>query len=136
MKARILIVGFFMIALASFSFAQDDGTDENWFVKNVPLERISIHSLGYRSEFFTNDLRRVAVYMPNRWFTAAAGQGEIVYSEHASAPYMEVYYLNGEFSYVRLVVQRDFAHPTWEVLPNTPEMTANFESVDSFPSPF
>jgi hypothetical protein len=37
-----------------------------------------------------------------------------------------VYYLNGEFSHVRLFTQRNPSHPTWGALPGNEDLTEEF----------
>ena len=58
------------------------------------------------------------VFFSHSWFYEAGGTGELVLGDDPSYPYFSVFYRNGEFSHVRLYLQRDYNHRSWGVLRN------------------
>ncbi len=93
---------------------------------NIPLQRVYKHSLGYRVLFDTSDLRTSELYIPNRWFQGAASQALLVDSLHPGVPYLTIFYADGEFSHLQLVVHRNRAHITWDALDNTDGVAERF----------
>lgn len=98
---------------------------------NIPLQRVYKHSLGYRVLFDTSDLRTSELYLPNRWFQGAASQALLIDSLHPGVPYMTIFYSDGEFSHLHLVVHRNRAHTTWDALDNAEGVADRFNSVET-----
>ncbi|MFO8043854.1 MAG: hypothetical protein R6U25_11665, partial [Alkalispirochaeta sp.] len=115
MKSRLLLISV-VVALLGVSgvFAQNQEDDDvDMQVMTVYVQTIYQYSQGYHVIYNRTDLYPGEVYLPSRWFTNAAGKGEILYTAHPSAPYMNVFYENGEFSHVRLYAPENRAHRSW-----------------------
>lgn len=97
-------------------------------VVTVYVQQVYPHPQGYKVIYTRSDLYPAEVYLPGRWFQAAGGKGQIIETSHPSAPYMEIYYENDEFSLVRLFVQESRAHPTWGALPGNQDLTEEFST--------
>ncbi len=120
-----VFVGVLFLVIAVQAAAEDPRP----YVRTVPLERVYTHSGGYKIVYSTSRLETAENYLPARWFEQAAGIGEIVYTDRRAAPFMQVYYYDGEFSHIRLFVRRNTAHPSWGLLPNRPEERERFDQV-------
>ncbi len=94
----------------------------------VQVQRVYPHRLGYKVIYSRSDLYPGVVHIPGRWFTEAAGKAEIIYTSHPSAPYLTVFYRNGEVSHLRLFVHSNRAHRTWGALPSSQDPREAFES--------
>ncbi len=98
-------------------FAQDQGREAPVITAlTVQVQRVYPHRLGYKVTYDRSDVSQGTVYLPNRWFTGAAAQAEMVFTRHPAAPYMTLYYFDGEFSHLRLVVQSDRSNVMWGAL--------------------
>lgn len=130
MKTRqLLIVGsiLFLVALAVSAQTQEQSPgDVQIQVVSVYVQQVYPHPQGYKVIYTRSDLYPGEVYLPGRWFRVAGSKGEIIYTDHPSAPYMDVYYENGEFDHVRLFVQRNRSHPTWGDLPGNQDLSEQF----------
>lgn len=87
--------------------------EANLFVATVFVNRVLTHRLGYKVLYQRQDLSLGEAYLPSSWFRSAAGKAELISTISTSAPYMEIYYRDGEFAYVRLYVRRDRTHISW-----------------------
>lgn len=130
MKKRIFIVALLVVMVAGFSIGQEtQETGENeseLFVHTVYLNQVFRHRLGFKVTYTAENLDFKQVYIPASWFTQAAGKGEIINTDSGSAPYMDVYYRNGEFSHVRLFVRANPFHVTWGRLEDEPNVEEKF----------
>ena len=128
MKNRLLLISVICALLGSSGvFAQDqEPQDVDVQVLTVYVQTIYPHSQGYKVIYNRSDLYPGEVYLPGRWFTNAASKGEIIYTSHPSAPYMDVFYENGEFSHVRLYAQENRAHRSWGALPSGQDLSEEF----------
>lgn len=130
MKTRIFIVALLVVMVAGFSIAQEaqepDDNEAELFVHTVYLNQVFRHRLGFKVTYTAANLDFMQVYLPASWFTQAAGKGELVNTRSHSAPYMEVYYRNGEFSHVRLYVPQNPFHVTWGRLEDEPNVEEKF----------
>ncbi len=120
-----VFVGVLVLVLAVHAAADEPRP----YVRTVHLERVYTHSNGYKVVYRTSRLETAETYIPARWFGRASGRGEIIYTNHKAAPYMQVYYESGEFSHVRLFVRSNTTHPSWGFLPNRPEELERFIAV-------
>jgi hypothetical protein len=127
-KRHVLLAILILIGTVAILPAQDQqsGEEDTLQVVTVYVQRVYPHPQGYKVIYNRSDLYPGELYLPGRWFRAAGGKGEILYTDHPSAPYMMVYYLNGEFSHVRLFTQRNPSHPTWGALPGNEDLTEEF----------
>ncbi len=121
---------FVSVMLLVFALAVQASAEEpRPYVRTISLERVYTHSAGYMVVYRTSRLETVETYIPARWFEQAAGRGQLVFTQRRAAPYMQVYYDDGEFSHVRLFVRSNTAHPSWGFLPNRPEVRERFDEV-------
>ncbi len=128
MKNRLLLISV-AIALLGVSgvFSQDqEPEDVDIQVLTVYVQTIYPHSQGYKVIYNRSDLYPGEVYLPGRWFTNAASKGEILYTSHPSAPYMNVFYEGGELSHVRLYAQENRTHRSWGALPGGQDLSEEF----------
>jgi hypothetical protein len=100
-----------LVVVASAAFGQI--VESDYFVRTIYLNEVLTHQAGFKVNYTAADYSRVEVYIPNDWFTTAAGKAEMIYTHSGSAPYMDVYYNQGEFSHVRLYVKQDRNHLSW-----------------------
>ena len=131
MRHRLLIVLLVLFITGGVAFAQQETADEEdpvIFPVTVYLNTVYQHSLGYVVDYNDSELYFQRTYLPGRWFTSAAGRGEILYSMDKSVPYMVVYYVNGEFDHLRLFVHENPYHSSWDQLPAGVELEDEFSS--------
>tara|TARA_B100000614_G_scaffold208857_1_gene191664 strand:- start:1249 stop:1668 length:420 start_codon:yes stop_codon:yes gene_type:complete len=130
MKIRHLLITVAImgiaVAAASAQDQQQGPGDINVQVVTVYIQKIYPHPQGYKVIYYRSDLYPGEVYLPGRWFTNAADKGEIIFTSHPSAPYMDVYYENGEFDHVRVFARENRADPTWGALPGNEDLTDEF----------
>ena len=125
MKNRIAVSLGVLLLLAAHASADEP----RHYVRTIPLERVFMHSAGYKVVYRTSRLEIAETYIPAAWFGQRPdARGQLLFTNRRAAPYLQMYYLDGEFSYVRLVV-RGTAHPTWGLLPNRPEELQRFNAV-------
>jgi hypothetical protein len=115
-----------LLVIPAVSSQENDDDSVNLHVMTVYVQEIAPHPQGYRVIYTRSDLYAGVVYLPSRWFTVAGGKGEILYTIGRSAPYMEVYYVDGEFSHVRLYAQRNRMHPSWGNLSGAEDLSDEF----------
>jgi hypothetical protein len=130
MKNRLLLIGV-LVALLNVPgvFSQDQAEEDvDVQVLTVYIQTIYPHSQGYKVIYNRSDLYPGEVYLPGRWFTNAASRGEILYTSHPSAPYMTVFYENGEFSHVRLYAQENRTHRSWGALRSGQDLSEEFST--------
>jgi len=132
LKQRVLLGILSLLILVSVSgFAQQQSSSANQtdklFVQTVYVERIYTHRLGYRVIYDKSGIDVGEVYIPARWFTQAAGKAEMIKTRSTSAPYMEVYYQNGEFAYLRLYAPMNPGDITWARLEPTQDVSGKFD---------
>ncbi len=128
MKISRLLIAFALLGVFAPMIASQEQNGEDVPIQAVTVyvQRVFPHRLGYVVIYNRSDLYPGEVYLPNRWFTDAAGRGEIIRTLHQSAPYMTVFYMNGEFSHVRLFVHDNPAHRSWGALPSDADLTDEF----------
>lgn len=125
-----LIVVFFVFAVVSPIFAQNNIELPDLYYVNLHVERIYPSSKGYIVMYQKSTGELGAVGIPNEWFANAAGKAEIVrLPPGVTWPTLTVFYANGEFSHVRLYVHRSKSHQTWGNIPQGTD-TSRFFSED------
>ena len=134
MKKLIITVIFAVIFSAgSHLFAQTipEDRESEFYYLNISIERIWPYRAGYIVQYRRGFFQHGRAYLPLEWFTSTASKGEIIKLPPGNAwPYMSVYYLNGEFSHVRLYVHRWASHPTWGNVPQTVNLTHEFDDIE------
>jgi len=136
MKKIVFAVVFAAILTGgSTLFAQQnsrEGHESEYYYINVTLEKIYPHPKGYIVQYRKGINRVGTVYIPSEWFTYAAAKGEIIKLPRGRDwPYMSVYYKNGEFSHVRLLVHHQHTHQTWGSVPQNVNIDERFENIES-----
>jgi len=132
MKKLIVLLVF--LALISPVFAQNnsDGEDTIYYI-NVPVERVIPTKTGYVVQYRSSGTTLGTIGIPNEWFTDSAGSAEIVRLPSASDwPTMSVFFVNGQFSHVRLYVHRYKGHNTWGNIPMGTDVSRFFTDKESF----
>ncbi|MFW6223710.1 MAG: hypothetical protein ACOC4A_02360 [Spirochaetota bacterium] len=128
MKKCILIVTMLLVMVAGFSVAQDrqESNESEFFVHTIYLNQVFRHRLGFKVTYTASNLDFKEAYIPTSWFNRAADKGELIETSSQSAPYMDIYYRNGEFSHVRLFVRDNPFHVTWGRLEDEPNAEEKF----------
>lgn len=134
MKSRIALLIVMLFVAGGMLAAQQaaDLIDKNssMFVHTIYLDTVYTHSLGYKVTYTADDFTRRELYLPQPWFTQAGAKGQLVSTTSDAAPYMTVFYDEGEFSHVRLYVPADRDNLAWEVLrEENPEENFNVETI-------
>ena len=126
MKAKTLGALIGALVLLGVTLGAQETEDSTVFPVTVPVLQVYQHRLGYWAVYQKSDLTPGQAFLPFSWFRSASGQGEIQFVNHPAAPYMTVYYRDGEFSYVRLVVPRNRQDRAWHVVPSGLDLTQEF----------
>lgn len=129
MRNRLLSILLVLLVTGGFAFAQEETApeeDPTLYAMTVYLTNVYRHSLGYKVDYNSSDLYLQEAYLPGRWFTSAAGKGELVYETSDSVPYMVVYYENGAFTHLRLYVPNNPFHSAWDQLPAGTDLSDEF----------
>jgi hypothetical protein len=131
---KLILSGIIMAALCAPLFAQQISEDKEsgYFYVNVPVEKVYSYRKGYVVQYRKGSSQTAAqVYIPIDWFSGSGGKGELIVLGSGTAwPYLAVYYLNGEFSHVRLYVSRFSGHETWGTVPSGLDIDDRFENVE------
>lgn len=107
MKKFVFILLFF--AFASVIWAESD----DLYCKTIPITKVYSMAEGYRIIYQKNNMKFGVFHVPIEWFQGTAEKGEIVYGDDPAFPYFSIFWLNGEFSHIRLYLQRDYRHSSW-----------------------
>jgi hypothetical protein len=131
LKKAISIV-LLSLALAAIGASNLAANESPYFVKTVPISTVYNHQLGYRIVYMTNNYQFKTFYIPQSWFAVAGQSGEIpkaelVMGNEAAYPYFSVFYLNGEFSHIRLYLRRNLNDMSWGDASRLGNISANFD---------
>jgi hypothetical protein len=129
-------VAFFAVLIIAMSgsavFAQQQPQQEeeqpSLFASTIFLNRVYSHRMGYKVEYLRSDFSLGEAYLPNDWFTTAAGKGDVIYTHSASAPYLEVYYDGDSFHHVKLFVRKNTNHSSWARLEESEGLEERFNT--------
>ena len=133
---RLVITAIFIAVFAAGLpvFAQtipEDRSSEYYYV-NVTVEKVWPYRSGYIVQYRKGPYTYGRVFLPIDWFTNTADKGEIINLPPGNAwPSLSVYYLNGEFSHVRLYVHRWRSHQTWGNVPLNVDVDEEFRNVET-----
>lgn len=117
-----------MLFSAAFLFCQEE--EQDIFVKTVRLNKVYTHPSGYKVQYFSDGgFDSHSVYLPAEWFYTAGGKGDLIWGEEKTYPYMDVFWIDGEFSHVRLYLPSYTDHIAWGVL-EEPDATDTFSSTE------
>lgn len=118
----------FILSTASVMAQEEDGSQ--YYVKSLVITQVALGSNGYKVTYLNGRGRLHNVYLPLEWFGGSAGKGERIDTWASSAPFMQVYYLDGSFSHVRLFLIPSFDHVTWTAMDSEDDTESNFSSED------
>lgn len=121
---KILSFTFFAIfILGSPLFAQTNaaGTtksqkfenESDLYYYNTAILKIASHKLGYYVMYKKNNLKSGEFFIPKAWFSRQDGRAFFETASTNIRPYISVYYKNGEFDHIKIVVAKDLRHSTW-----------------------
>ena len=141
MKKIIILAVLAAMCQGVFLFAQERPTSEEseFYYYSVPIEKVYAYRLGYMVVYRRNSNLLGRTYIPHTWFTRAgdSAKGELVMLGSGKEwPTMTVYYLNGEFSHVRLRLRKEWAHESWGIVPLSMNLDEYFENVEEIKMEF
>jgi hypothetical protein len=116
-KTLILaLIVLVMLVVTTSVFAQTAPKKPDVFVRTVPIVKILTHQLGYKIYYTDTRGDLNFFYVPVQWFTAAGGKGSITYGSGPKFPYFSIYWLDNEFSHIKLFLVENIASETWGIL--------------------
>jgi hypothetical protein len=128
--AMIIVIGL-SAAMPLFAEKISEGSESEYYYVNVPLEKIYPYRKGYIVVYRKGVNQMTKTYLPEEWFTDAAGKGDLITLPRGAAwPYLAVYYKGGEFSHVRLYIHPSKAHVTWGNVPMYTNIDDQFENIE------
>ena len=113
--ALVLIVSV-MLLMTTSVFAQSAHKKPEIFVRTVPIIKILTHQLGYKIYYTDTRGNMNHFYVPLEWFTMDSGKASIVYGVGPKFPYFAIYWVNNEFSHIKLFLVENVSSETWGVL--------------------
>ncbi|MCL2179849.1 MAG: hypothetical protein FWB83_01860 [Treponema sp.] len=117
MKKLILTLIFMAIITPIFAQNSSSGNAHTFYYINVRVEKIYPSHTGYIVLYHTQT-GTALIGLPNPWFREAAGMAELIRLGAGSDwPSMTVFYVDGEFSFVRLYIHRNRGHESWGSIP-------------------
>jgi hypothetical protein len=106
--------------------------ESEYFYESVAIEKVYNTYRGYVVSYRTSSLGVAQAYLPGEWFEGAAQKGDFLRQGSADAwPRLQVFYKNGEFSHVRLLVHKNRNHSTWGTIPQGVNLDDKFDGVES-----
>jgi hypothetical protein len=107
---KFALVLLLLIVLGVLVSAQES----NMYVRTVYIERIHPSAWGYRIDYRrSNSIYMATAYIPLEWFGGPTANARLVYADDRAVPFMTVYWEDGEFHHLVLVVPRHFSHTAW-----------------------
>ncbi|MCL2721671.1 MAG: hypothetical protein FWD47_10080 [Treponema sp.] len=130
---KILIVLFLLaIIMPVFAQSNNDGNSRLYYI-NLQIERIYTTTDGYVIQYRNSGRTLGIIGIPNEWFYESAGRAEkVLLQPGLDWPTMSIFYVDGEFSHVRLYLHRSRAHQSWGSIPQGTDVSRLFEDKDSF----
>ncbi|HKK65629.1 MAG TPA: hypothetical protein VJ967_07225 [Clostridia bacterium] len=126
MKRRVILLTLLIfILIAGFTYAEQS----NYYVKSVPIDKVYMHSLGYRIVYQKSNLNFGVFYVPEQWFDMPENReqdpkAELIMARNEAYPYFSIFWEAGEFSHIRLYLNKNLNHLSYGNL-ETPE---NFDN--------
>ena len=121
---------FLLIVLAVVSpvFSQNNTNERSsMYYVNVRVERIYPSVEGYIVQYLKNNSQIAIIGIPMEWFIDAAGRAELLQLPAGKNwPTMSVFFVDGEFSHLRLYVHRVKSHVTWGAVPQGADLARYF----------
>jgi len=129
MKRSIFVIIIVILFMLPFiSFAQEV---ENIYVRSIPIVKILSHPLGYKIFYITSSDELAFMYTPKEWFSQAGGKGSIIWGRTNEYPYFSIFWINNEFSHIKLFLKENLSDPTWGVLEATNSQVLDKFSVEA-----
>ena len=122
-KSLCILLLFVLFGSLQALFAQDDDI----YVKTVLISKVYPHELGYRLLYIRGDLSIGELYVPREWFESAGGRGDLILGMDRSYPYLSIFWVNGEFSHIRLYLYNDLRHSSYGTFRNAASFVDRFE---------
>lgn len=117
MKKNIFLIIILLVLLLPLnSFCEES---DNIYVRSIPIIKILKHPLGYKIYYVTSSDDLVYFYTPMQWFTQAGGKGSVIWGRTNEYPYFSIFWVNNEFSHIKLFLKEDMRDPTWGILDAT-----------------
>ena len=113
----LLVVLTMALVSAGMAFGQTKpAAVESIYASTRPIVKILSHNLGYKI-FYVSVRGDIGVfYVPIEWFTQAGGKGSITYGSGSKYPYFSVYWVDHEFSHIKLFLVENVLDESWGVL--------------------
>jgi hypothetical protein len=130
-----LVVLLIFLAVISPVFAQNTSGNlpSNVHYFNVSVERVFPSIMGYVVQYRRGVNQISTIGIPNEWFRDAAGRAEMIRLPPGTDwPSMSVFFIDGEFSHVRLYVHRVRTHSTWGNMPQGADVSRHFREPEDF----
>ena len=113
----LLVVLAMALVSAGMTFGQTRPANvESIYARTRPIVKILSHNLGYKIFYVTVKGDIGHFYVPVEWFTEAGGKGSISYGAGAKYPYFSVYWVDHEFSHIKLFLIENVMDDSWGVL--------------------
>jgi hypothetical protein len=122
-----LLLALVLFGLAVPLFAEYNVKGEDVFPVHRHIAMIYAHRMGYKIVFVRGNSEFGVFYVPLDWFGKAGGKGEIVWGSERSYPAFTAFYVDGEFSHIRLYLKRNLNDITWSVLRASAEEQKMFD---------
>lgn len=109
-----------------------------YYVVQVPVEKIWIHNKGYVVQYRKSALVDKKAYLPLSWFVLSEDnpgpfKGEIIpIGPGKTWPHLAIYYKDGVFSHVRLYIRREPGHISWGRIEPYSSFDEQFQNADDF----
>jgi hypothetical protein len=129
MIIALSVLLFTIFPMAAQTISEDKKSE--YYYTTVYVEKIFPYRKGYVVYYRKGLADMARTYLPLEWFTETAGKGDLVRIGPGSVwPSLTVFYKNGEFDHVRLIVRREMGHETWGNIPLGVNLDSHFENVE------
>ena len=117
--ALLLLIAVTMVASA---------IESEMYVQTLYIEKIYPHQLGYKIEYrLPTSMFMASSYIPLKLFGGAGSSARMVYATDRAVPFANVYWRNGVFSHIVLVVHPNYGHVSWGSLADSETLRARFD---------
>ena len=122
---KLLGLLVFTLFLAGWGSAEEP----NVYAKVVTIHKIISHEKGYKVTYYTDHGDLKTIYIPIEWFYQTGNyrtsdgfiKAEIVRGNSPLYPYMQIFWQNGKFHHLRLVVFKNYSHHSWGAVTDADE---------------
>lgn len=137
MKKWVVILSLVLLTTITYtSWSQE----LDLFVKTVPIYKVYNHKKGFVIVYEKQNMDLHRTFIPYNWFRVSEDEtgklrGEVLYGNSPEYPYMSIFWDGGEFSHVRLFLQKTRTDDSWSVLDN-PNLYDNSFDIEVMPLEF